>query len=218
LRRLQCTFDPAEKRWTASQQGDLKRDADYWKASFDARFAKRLNDLGYATVKDGSSFTLAGLPKSITDKFSQRRNEIEAQAAEQGIADGKGKHRIGARIREHKQDTPRDALREEWQARLAAEEAEALRQVATATGSTGDGNQTIIAKDAIDYALEHSFERASAVSEKRLKAEALRYGVGSVLPEDVAGIGEHRGVIAKDAKGQRMTTTQKTLDAKVAML
>jgi conjugative relaxase-like TrwC/TraI family protein len=213
-----ATFDPAEKRWKASQQGDLKRDADYWEASFDARFAKRLNALGYATVKDGTSFTLAGLPKSITDKFSQRRNEIELQAAEQGISDAKGKHAIGARIREHKQDTPRDALREEWQARLTAEEAEALRQVATATGSTGDGNQTIIAKDAIDYALEHSFERASAVSEKRLKAEALRYGVGAVLPEDVAGIGGHRGVIAKESKGQRMTTTQKTLDAEVAML
>jgi hypothetical protein len=71
---------------------------------------------------------------------------------------------------------------------------------------------------AIDYALEHSFERASAVSEKRLKAEALRYGVGSVLPEAVADIGDQRGVIAKDAKGQRMTTTQKALDAEVAML
>ena len=36
------------------------------------------------------------------------------------------------------------------------------------------------------------FERASAVSEKRLKAEALRYGVGSVLPEEVAGPCETR--------------------------
>ncbi len=213
-----ATFDPVEKRWKASQQGDLKRDADYWEASFDARLAKRLNDLGYATVKDGSSFTLAGLPKSITDKFSQRRNEIETQAAEQGIADAKGKHKIGARIREHKQDTPKDALRHEWQARLSEGEAAALRRVVKGTGSTGGEMPAISAQAAIDYALEHSFERASAVSEKRLKAEALRYGVGSVLPEDVAGIGEHRGVIAKNSNGQRMTTTQKTLDAEVAML
>jgi conjugative relaxase-like TrwC/TraI family protein len=212
------TFDPVEKRWKASQQGDLKRDADYWEASFDARFAKRLNDLGYATAKDGTSFTLAGLPKSVTDKFSQRRNEIEAQAAEQGVADAKGKHAIGARIREHKQDTPKDRLRQEWQARLSEGEADALRQVITGTGSTGAAAQAITPQDAINYALEHSFERASAVSEKRLKAEALRHGVGSVLPEDVARIGDHRGVIAKDAKGQRMTTTQKTLDAEVAML
>ncbi len=213
-----ATFDGQEKLWKASQQGDLKRDADYWEAAFDARFAKRLNDLGYTTVKDGSSFTLAGLSKSVTDKFSQRRNEIETQAAQQGIADAKGKHRIGARIREHKQDTPKDALRQEWQARLSVGEAEALRRVRKGTRDTGGATLAISVQDAIDYALEHSFERSSAVAEKRLKAEALRYGVGSVLPEDVADIGEHRGVITRDAKGQRMATTKKTLDTEVAML
>ena len=34
-----------------------------------------------------------------------------------------------------------------------------------------------------EYALEHSFQNASAVSEKRLKAEALTYAVGSIRPE-----------------------------------
>ena len=70
----------------------------------------------------------------------------------------------------------------------------------------------------MDYSLEHSFEKASAVSEKRLQAEALRYGVGSVLPEDVADLTKNDGVIAKNVKGQVMATTQKTLDAEVAML
>jgi hypothetical protein len=35
------------------------------------------------------------------------------------------------------------------------------------------------------YALEHSFDRASVVPEKKLREEALRYGYGSVKPEDV---------------------------------
>ena len=43
----------------------------------------------------------------------------------------------------------------------------------------------------------HSFQNASAVSEKRLKAEALKYAVGSVLPEDVADIAQHPEVIAE---------------------
>ena len=55
-----ATWSAAENRWKASQQGDLKRDADYWEGAFHARFAKRLNDLGIVTIKDGSSFTLAG--------------------------------------------------------------------------------------------------------------------------------------------------------------
>jgi conjugative relaxase-like TrwC/TraI family protein len=89
------TWDDTEKRWKASQQGDLKRDADYLEAAFHSRFAKRLEDLGYATVKKGTSFTLADLPQSVTDKFSERRNEIERKAAEKGITDAIGKHEIG---------------------------------------------------------------------------------------------------------------------------
>ena len=50
------TYDEVEKRFKASQQGDLKRDGDYWEAAFHARFAKRLNALGYSTRKDGTSF------------------------------------------------------------------------------------------------------------------------------------------------------------------
>jgi conjugative relaxase-like TrwC/TraI family protein len=210
------TYDPVEERWKASQQGDLKRDADYWEAAFDSRFAKRLNDLGYATVKDGTSFTLAGLPDSITEKFSSRRNQIESKAAQRGITTAKGKHTLGASIREPKQkDVAKGTLRQQWNARLSDDERAALKAV-LADGSEGDNSVT--AQQAIDYSLEHSFERASAVSEKRLKAEALRYGVGSVLPEDVASLTKGEGVIAKETQGQVMATTRKTLKEEVAML
>jgi conjugative relaxase-like TrwC/TraI family protein len=211
------TFDSVEDRWKASQQGDLKRDADYWEAAFHTRLAKRLNDLGYATVKDGTSFTLAGLPASITDKFSSRRNQIEAKAAAKGVTSAKGKHALGASIREPKQkDVAKDTLRQQWNARLDSEEKQALDRVLG--GDNGGGDGPISPSQAIDYSLEHSFQKASAVSEKRLKAEALRYGVGSVLPEEVAGLAKNDGVIAKDVKGQVMATTRKTLKAEVEML
>jgi conjugative relaxase-like TrwC/TraI family protein len=211
------TYDPVEERWKASQQGDLKRDADYWEAAFHTRFAKRLNDLGYATVKDGSSFTLVGLPESITDKFSSRRNQIETTAAERGITTAKGKHVLGASIREPKQkDVAKATLREQWNARLDPQEKAALERVLS--GKHGGGEEGISPGQAINYSLEHSFERASAVSEKRLRAEALRYGVGSVLPEDVAGLAKNDGVIARELRGQLMATTAKTLKAEVAML
>jgi ATP-dependent exoDNAse (exonuclease V) alpha subunit len=85
-------------------------------------------------------------------------------------------------------------------------------------GDNPSGDDWVSPGQAIDYALEHSFQKASAVSEKRLKAEALRYGVGSVLPEEVANLAKSDGVIAKEAGGQVMATTQKTLDAEVKML
>src|SRR5262249_40525122 len=67
------TFDEAEQRFKAGQFGDLKRDAPYFEAAFDARLAHALNALGYATEREGLSFEVAGVPGSVIDKFSRRR-------------------------------------------------------------------------------------------------------------------------------------------------
>jgi conjugative relaxase-like TrwC/TraI family protein len=213
---LNLTFDEKEQRFKAGQFGELKRDAPYFQAAFDARFAHRLQAMGIPTEKRGLSFEIAGTPQSLIDKNSRRRNEIIGKAAESGIVTPEGKHAIGYYGRENKnKGVGRGELRREWDARLSDEERAALRR-AVAGGNGGDGPVT--PAQAMDYAVGHSFERASVVSDKRLKAEALRYGVGSVLPSDVAGIAQRDGMIAKEADGQLMTTTKSVLDEEVAML
>jgi conjugative relaxase-like TrwC/TraI family protein len=210
------TYDNVEKRWKAGQFGDLKRDASYFEAAFDARFAHKLKELGYATAKDSYSFEIAGTPESLIDKFSRRRNAIEREAAEKGITDAQGKHAIGYYGREHKnKDLGLAELREQWNAKLTDEERSALAD-AIHGRAKGDGAYTV--SQAKEYALAHSFARASAVSEKRLKAEALKYGVGSVLPEDVADIARHAEAIAVKHGGQDMMTTKTVLGDEVAML
>ena len=210
------TYDEAEERWKAGQFGDLKRDGQYWEAAFDSRLAHRLNALGYAIGKRGYSFEAAGIMQSVIDKFSDRRNEIEREAAAKGITDTKGKHGIGYYGREHKNnDLGKAELRRMWDARLSDEERSA---VADAIHGRASGDRTYSAAEAIDYALAHPFERASAVSEKKLKAEALKYGVGSVLPADVAAIAEHPEVISRMHDGQVMATTKTVLRDEIAML
>ncbi len=210
------THDGVEDLWKAGQFGDIKRDAGYYEAAYDARMAKRLNDLGYVTEKRGYSYEIAGVPQSVIDKFSQRRNQIEAKAAEKGITDAKGKHAIGYYGREHK-DTKlsKSDLRAEWNSRLTDAERSAL---ADAIHGRTKGDRSYSADEAKAYALEHSFQRASAVSEKRVKAEALKYGVGSVLPEDVADIAQHREAISETRGGQKMMTTKAVLRDEIAML
>jgi hypothetical protein len=80
------------------------------------------------------------------------------------------------------------------------------------------GDAAITPQQAEQYALEHSFQNASAVSEKRLKAEALTYAVGSLLPEAVADIAKHPEAIPVQHDGQVMITTKTVLDNEVAML
>jgi conjugative relaxase-like TrwC/TraI family protein len=210
------TYDGEEKRWKAGQFGDLKRDASYFEAAFDARLAHRLHALGYATQKRDYSFEIAGIPETLVDKFSRRRNEIEREAAAKGITDSKGKHAIGYYGREHKnKDAGIAELRREWNARLTDGERSAL---ADAIHGRAAGDRAYSADEAKEYALAHAFERASTVSEKRLRAEALKFGVGSVLPQDVADMARHPEVITQKHGGQLMATTKGTLRDEIAML
>jgi ATP-dependent exoDNAse (exonuclease V) alpha subunit len=108
-----------------------------------------------------------------------------------------------------------EELRKEWDTRLTPEERLAIK---TASMGLEKGDATITPEQAKEYALEHSFQKASAVSEKRLKAEALTYAVGSVKPEEVADISQHPEVIARMHDGQLFTTTKRVKRDEVSML
>jgi conjugative relaxase-like TrwC/TraI family protein len=212
-----ATFDEAEGRWKAIQLGDIVRDKGYYQAAFHARLAGKIKDLGHGIEKDGNSFRLAGISREAADKFSRRSSVIDAEAERLRITDAASKAKLGRKTREKKNKEPESMtdLRKQWDARLTSEERFAIR---TAGGGGNKGDDAITPQQAKEYALEHSFQKASAVSEKRLKAEALTYAVGSIRPDDVADIAQHPEVISQMRGGQLMTTTKTVLRDEVAML
>lgn len=212
-----ATFDPVEKRWKAIQLSEAFRDKGYYQAAFHARLAANLKDLGYGIERDGKSFTIAGINRSTIEKFSRRTALIESEAERLGIDEAKAKGNLGRRTREKKSKTPQSIaeLRKEWDSRLTPGERLAIK---TASNGWEKGDSTITPEQAKEYALEHSFQKSSAVSEKRLKAEALTYAVGSVRPEDVADIAQHPEVITRTHDGQLFATTKTVLRDEVAML
>jgi hypothetical protein len=160
------------------------------------------------------------VPDTIIGKFSRRRNEIEQKAAKRGIVTPEGKHAIGYYGRENKtKGVGRPELRVEWNERLTHEERAA---VAGAIGSEDGGGRrdesAISASQAMDYAMEHSFERVSVTSEKRLKAEALRYGVGAVLPEAIDKAARGPRIIHRELDGEKVVTTREVRREELQML
>ena len=83
---VNATFDAVEGKWKAAQLGDFKAKAPDLELDFDARFAKKLRALGYVPVMGKTGVQIAGVPQSVIDKFSQRRNQIDKKAAEQGVS------------------------------------------------------------------------------------------------------------------------------------
>ena len=212
-----ATFDEAENRWKAIQLGDVVRDKGYYQAAFHSRLAGKLRELGYGIEKDGKSFALSGISRDTIESFSRRSAIINAEAERLGVSDALAKGKLGRRTREKKNDKPLSMteLRDEWQKRISPVH---RLSIETARSGWDQGDTSITPDEAKEYALAHSFQNASTVSEKRLKAEALTYSVGSVLPEAVADIAQHPEVIAETRAGQLMTTTRAVLRDELAML
>jgi conjugative relaxase-like TrwC/TraI family protein len=208
------TFDPVEEEWKAGQFGNVKD--IYYQAAFHARFAKRLADRGYAIERDGVSFRILGIDRELVDRSSRRTTEIEAEAEARNVTNKKLKSQIGRRMRnpKKKEETPLDELTEEWKARYTPEE---LRVLRTARKMGLKGNSATPGESR-DYAIAHCFEEESVVPEKRLWAEALMHGVGSVLPEQIPAVFKEReDLLYRTIKGTRYVTTRewKELEDKV---
>lgn len=212
------TYDSLEQRTKAVQFRDLKRDAPYWEAAFHARFAQRLQTLGYQIERQARGWDLALVPISLKTKFSRRTDQIEALAREKGITDAEQKAELGARTREAKRNAlPYTQLQKAWTDRLTPEEASALQTLAANTALPqqvlSEANEA-----ALEHAVLHSFERSSVVPEKRLLAAALKYGVGRVSVDGMRHALAASDVIVRDWAGQRLATTRAVLAEEQAML
>ena len=187
------TWDAAEDRFKAGQFRPLVEQAPYFEQGFHARLAGKLRMLGYGIAERGRGWEIAGVPASVLQKFSRRTDVIEQAAAEKGIADAEAKARLGAATRERKtRGLSRDELRAIWRERFSADEATAIASLSAAP-SPSSGQP---AAAALDQAIAHCFERASAVPVATLLKEALRFGKGWLGPAELQAEFNRRDFIA----------------------
>lgn len=187
------TWDAEEERFKAGQFRPLVERAPYFEQAFHARLAGKLRMLGYGITDRGRGWEIAGVPASVLQKFSRRTTVIDQTAADKGIDDAEAKGRLGAATRERKtRGLSRDELRTVWRDRLSSDEATALASLCGAPASPSERP----AAAALDQAIAHSFERASAVPVATLLKEALRFGRGWLGPAELQAEFNRRDFIA----------------------
>jgi conjugative relaxase-like TrwC/TraI family protein len=211
-----ATFDSEETRWKAGQFREVVRDAPYFEAAFHARFSKGMADLGLAIERTKVGWEVAGIGKPILDKFSRRTSRIEKLAKLKKITNPDRKAKLGAQTREKKgQPQSLDALRAEWRGRLAETEKQVIKDVLTKRQIPLEPR--VNARQAVDHALQHSFERSSVVEERRVLATALKRGYGSVVPEAAKqDFGKRGEVIRKRFDDRNFVTTREVLAEEAA--
>lgn len=215
---MNATFDPAESRWKAGEFAGLKRDARYFEAKFHARLARRMEEMGLETQRTRTGWEIAGIEPSTLRAFSRRTALIEAKAAREGIRDPEERGKLGAGTREAKaEQLSLRELRSLWDARLAAEEREAIREVAPRIGGEALPVRDVAAT-AVELAESHCFERESLVPERRLAAESIRRAFGAVEPEAVERELAKRDLLRTVHRGRRVVTTREVLAEESRML
>lgn len=213
------THDKEENRWKAAQFRDLKRHAPYFQAVYHSRLARNLADAGLEVVRTTKGWELAGLSPDMLGKFSRRTRLIEAAAEAKGISDPREKDALGAKTREKKQEKLSvESLRQEWLSRLTGSEGDALVNAYNRLGQTPGAIRESATREAVDYAVEHCFERKSVVPERQMVAEALKRGLADVTPEGIRKEMDRQGIITATRNGQVMTTTREVLAEEKRML
>jgi conjugative relaxase-like TrwC/TraI family protein len=207
-----ATWDEREGEWKAGQFRGIKRDAPYFQAVFHSHLADLLSEEGYGIRRTAKGWEVEGVSDRVIDLFSRRRDVIEKAAREEGILDDARKDRLGAKTRERKAtNLTGDQLRAEWRSRLGADELDAVvgvRQEAVRTPVARDGRDVI---EAMQFAVDHCFERRSVVPERQLFTEALKHSVGRAAVEQVTRATPPADLVIGTVKGRRMATTSHVL-------
>jgi len=90
-----------------------------WKMSagavYRAELAAQLQALGFHTERDGDSFKVAGVPSSLIEEFSKRRQQIEAVLEEKGYSSAKAAEVAALSTRAAKESVSREELFRQWQ-------------------------------------------------------------------------------------------------------
>jgi len=206
-----ASWDETEKQYKAGQFRDIKRDMPYYQARYHKNLSDKLIDLGYEIKANEKAFEIDGVPQSAIDLFSKRTNEIGQIAKEKGITDPDAKSELGARTRAKKQKGMSMAeLKENWRNQLQGIDFTDGEKDHSVRGPNKSLPSMMVAKDCIDFTIEHSFERASVMQDRRLLANAYKHSVGhrNVSLDDInASFDGDKRILQVEEKYRTMCTT-----------
>ncbi|MBN8626225.1 MAG: relaxase domain-containing protein [Planctomycetes bacterium] len=207
------TWDKEENVFKAGQFKNLVRDAPYFEAVFHSHLSGRLAQLGLPIERTKKGWELGGVNQQLVDKFSRRTKQIEDKAREKGITGAEAKGELGAKTRERKaKNLSFPELQETWRGWMSPQELASLKILEERTGGDAEPADATASGRALDYALEHCFERKSVVAERQLLALALKQSVGQASVSQVLESASKSDAMVVGLRGgRRMATTRGVL-------
>lgn len=210
-----CSWDAEEGRMKALQFRNIYRDANYYQARFLKRLSDRMIEMGYEVRRTDGSFEVVNVPQRVIDLFSKRSQQIAAVAAEKGIYDAKALNELTIRTRERKaKGLSMAELKTDWKRQIAAlgeDKEEGEKPVRFAPVKARIAMEPA---HCVQYAMDHTLERASVVQDRRLLQHAYHYAIGNKdisLDAVTDSFLRDDRIISIEERGRTMVTTYETL-------
>lgn len=210
-----ATWDDVEQQFKAGEFGQIKTDMPYYQARFHKRLSDKLIALGYGIRRTEKAFEIEGVPQAVLELFSKRTDEIGRIAKEKGITDVEKLSELGARTRAKKQKGLSMAeLKAAWRSQIAElgkDETEGEQPIRYAPHRTALKTSP---DRCVNFAVDHAFERASVMAERRILEKAYRQSLGDVsvtLDAVTENFNADERIIRIQDRGRNVATTREVL-------
>lgn len=186
-----CTYDPVEQAWRALEPERMFAQSRYLTEVYRNELAVRLTALGYRLRTTAHGFEIEGVSEAVIRRFSKRRQAIEQAEAKLAGKLGRklsnnGRAAVAHATRARKRPNLDGAeLVAQQRAQLSAAELAALERLVVRGAVVPPPAKSHAADELVQLACEHLFERRSVVSEHEVLEQALRFGRGAVVLDEL---------------------------------
>jgi conjugative relaxase-like TrwC/TraI family protein len=225
------TLDPVEQQWKAVKFRPIMDLHKWFSTRFDMYVASGMADLGYeietkykADDKGGRkyySWDIKGIPESVIKNFSRRSAEVDATEKEilDELKEEKGieldqlsavaRDKLGATSRRVKRDDMTLAnYRDYWDGRISPEEGRQIAETIERAAKGLNPEPTNTVDKAVDFAIQHMYERNSVVRATDLTILAMERSMGAGLPDDILPEARRQGVLLKNGEATHRTVLE----------
>ena len=210
-----ATYNKDKGRFQAGEFDAIFKNRQLLENVFHSRVAKRLQDIGYDIERNQHNYEIKGY-EELKDRFSNRRQSIVKDAKERGANTVEMRQEVALKSRLGKRRGVDDDLQHKiWWDRATHESGGNVPPPASGGLAIENKKEKISAKEAIDYALEHSMERLSVVDKQELLVLGVKRGMGSITSVDELQkeldnrLG--KSLYSKEQYGKTIYTTQEAL-------
>jgi conjugative relaxase-like TrwC/TraI family protein len=181
-----ATFDKEERCWKALQARGMYDAIRYGTAVYRNELAKRVQQIGYQIVPAKHGFEIEGVGDEVLKRYSKRAQQRDAVVKEmeerlgRKLSNNEISHAVHQSRAKKIKGISTAEIRERQLAQLSADERQSLQTLRASAHPSRLPRIALVENQALNYALEHVFERKSVVPEHELLNVALSHRLGQV--------------------------------------